>query len=215
MAEKDSEPTSFDPRHRIIGAIIVVSLAVILIPMILDERDAPSQLKDANEIPRRSADAEEADTRVVVTPVGELGADKGKATADDAKAPATASPAPAPESKAPLPEPPPVARESAPAVAKPPVAKPAERPAEKATATPADGSWYVQVGVYSNRDNAQRVVEKLKGRGFSVVTDTVKIEGGKATRLRVGPYRDKSAAEKAAARIEKDTGLHGMVRQVN
>jgi DedD protein len=208
MADKDSEPTSFDPRHRIIGAIIVVSLAVIFIPMILDERDTPSVLKEVNEIPRRSADADDAATRVVVTPVGDLGTDKDK--------PAPATPealAPKPPDQAPPREPVvPVPSESAtPAPAAKPAAKPVAK--DKPPAVPADANWYVQVGVYASRDNAQRVIEKLKGRGFAVVSDTVKIEGGKATRLRVGPYRDKAAAEKAAARIEKETGLHGIVRQ--
>ncbi|KPK69033.1 MAG: hypothetical protein AMJ84_10215 [Acidithiobacillales bacterium SM23_46] len=211
MAQKDSEPTSFDPRHRIIGAIIVVSLAVIFIPMILDERDAPSQLKDATEIPKRATDAEEATTKVVVTPVGELGTEKGKSVPGSGVPPVPDVAAPKTEGQAPSRQPLPVTGESTPPA---PVAKPAEKPVEKTPSATAGGTWYVQVGVYSNRDNAQRVVEKLKGRGFAVVTDTVNIEGGKATRLRVGPYRDKSAAEKAAARIEKDTGLHGIVRQV-
>lgn len=208
MAEKDSEPTRFDPRHRIIGAIIVVSLAVIFIPMILDERDTPSVLKEVNEIPKRSADADDAATRVVVTPVGELGADQDK------RAPATPDAVvPKPQDQAPPREPAvPVPADSAPPA---PAAKPAEKPVakDKAPAAPTDANWYVQVGVYASRENAQRVVEKLKGRGFAVVTDTVKIEGGKATRLRVGPYRDKAGAERAAARIEKETGLHGIVRQ--
>lgn len=210
MAEKDSEPTSFDPRHRIIGAIIVVSLAVIFIPMILDERDTPSVLKEVSEIPKRAADADDAATRVVVTPVGDLGADKDK--------PAPATPealAPKPQDQAPPRAPVvPVPSESA---APAPAAKPAEKPVakDKAPAVPADAGWYVQVGVYASRENAQRVIEKLKGRGFAVVTDSVKIEGGKATRLRVGPYREKVGAERAAARIEKETGLHGMVRQAH
>jgi len=211
MADKDAEPTSFDPRHRIIGAIIVVSLAVILIPMVLDERETPSQLKEPGEIPGRAASADEVETRVVVTPVGDLGADKGKEAPQAASAITSRDSSPASEEKSPPREPPPAVKESAPPAT---VAKPAEKPAEKTPAVSGDGSWYVQVGVYSNRDNAQRVVEKLKGRGFAVVTDTVKIEGGKATRLRVGPYRDRSGAEKVAVRIEKDTGLHGIVRQV-
>lgn len=210
MAEKDSEPTSFDPRHRIIGAIIVVSLAVIFIPMILDERDTPSVLKEVNEIPRHAADADDAATRVVVTPVGELGGDKDKRAP---LTPDTATPK-AQEQATPREPVVPVPSESA---APAPAAKPAEKPVakDKAPAAPADANWYVQVGVYASRENSQRVVEKLKGRGFAVVTDTVKIEGGKATRLRVGPYRDKTGAERAAARIEKETGLHGMVRQAH
>jgi len=211
MAEKDNEPTRFDPRHRIIGAIIVVSLAVILIPMILDERDAPSQLKEATGIPQRPGESETSETKVVVTPLDELGAEKRSGTPEAGAAVAPAPEAPKLEGKpgtSPKPETAPAASERATPVAPPP------EPAEKAPPASAAAGWYVQVGVYSNRENAQRVVEKLKGRGFAVVTDTVKIEGGKATRLRVGPYRDKGAAERGAARIEKETGLHGIVRQL-
>jgi cell division septation protein DedD len=40
----------------------------------------------------------------------------------------------------------------------------------------------------------------------------VALEGGKATRLRVGPYKDKAAAEKARGHIQKLLGESVLVR---
>jgi cell division septation protein DedD len=45
-----------------------------------------------------------------------------------------------------------------------------------------------------------------------VKSDTVTLEGGKATRLHVGPYKDKAAAEKARVRIQKLLGESVLVR---
>src|SRR5581483_10168101 len=42
MTNRDA-PHEFDPKHRIIGAIVVVALAVIFVPMILSQREAPSE----------------------------------------------------------------------------------------------------------------------------------------------------------------------------
>src|SRR5436309_2142929 len=66
MAREDQRP-QFNPRHRIAGAIILVSLAVIFVPMLLDDSTPPKEMRPLTEIPAR--DAPVSETRVVVTPV--------------------------------------------------------------------------------------------------------------------------------------------------
>ncbi len=218
MAEQDSGPAKFNPKHRIIGAIILVALAVIFIPMLLDETQPPPELKGTPEIPARPA-AAGAETKVVVRPMASLDAP----SRDSARAPGEptkdAAPAPVQESVTPFSGEPlkpvaparevaeaPGAKEAAkpaPAADKPKTAKAA--PGEKADSA-APKSWIVQVGVYSNPENAARVESRLKSHGHTVREERIKIATGSAVRLRIGPYRDKAVAQKARDQVEKDTG---------
>jgi DedD protein len=213
MAEKDDAP-KFNARHRIVGAIIVVALAVILVPMILEENEPPAELKGISEIPARS----DGDKQVVVTPVADLAKDAAE-TKDAKVPPPTAAVAPVelpPVSKPAAEEPKPVARteiaKSEPLAEKPATAA-TKGAAEKAAAkaTKVTKGWVVQVGVYANPENAARVRDKLKTLDLAVKEERITLDGSKAVRLRVGPYRDRAAAVKAQARIQKDAGVQGVV----
>jgi len=182
MTPKD--PRDFNPKHRILGAIIVVSAAVIFVPMILVRRDAPAE--PASGAPSAAAAGE---TKVVVTPVR-----------------------PAPRAEPPNAETTPVpsngANEHA-AASAPAAGKPAAKPAEPKSAD--TKGWAVQVGTYANGANAARLEEQLKKHGHAVKAERVALGGGNATRLRVGPFRDKALALKAQGQIEKQTGVRGSV----
>jgi DedD protein len=207
MAENEGEAPRFDPKHRIIGAIILVALAVIFIPMILDESNPPPEVKDGAESGAKPAAPGTPETKVVVTPVAELG--PGAATAP---LPAKPAEAPAPVAE-PAAKPEPAAEPAAAAKPAPAVAEKKEKPAtEGEKAAPGRKTWIVQVGVYSHADNARRSEAKLREHGYAVMSDTVALEGGKATRLRVGPYKDKAAAEKARGHIQKLLGESVLVR---
>lgn len=211
MAENETDVSRFDPKHRIIGAVILVSLAVIFIPMILDESSAPPELNGAAPAPSSAAPGA-PETKVVVTPVARLDAPAEPAV-DAAPAPAGNKPV---AELATVPEP-------APLTARPEGRKPAPDTRDAApTKTPdpdkpakSGKRWVVQVGVYSHADNAKRVQDKLQAAGFNVISDNVTVSGDKAVRLRVGSYKDKAAAEKAQAQIEKRLGTTVLVRAVN
>jgi DedD protein len=211
MAQQDSGPATFNPKHRIIGAIILVALAVIFIPMLLDETQPPTDLKDSPEIPARPS-AQAPDTKVVVTPLAQLDAqDKKEPVA--AAGPADIAPS-APEPTKVFGGEPLKPVEAPPPAASPAPEKTADKPAAaKSTKTDKAGAkgWVVQVGVYAHRDNAERVESKLKSHGHAVREETVKIATGTAVRLRIGPYRDKAVAQKARDQIEKDTGEKAVV----
>ncbi len=197
MADRDDARPEFSPKHRIVGAIVLVALVVIFVPMILSGREPPPELKGAREAPPR---AEITETRVLVTPV----------TTDEATPPESSEtvkvvevpvePKSAPEAK-------PAAPVEKPAEAK----KPDPAPAKPAAAKIEDG-WMVQVGTFTNLQNATRLRDKLKGLGLSVHTDTVTVSGKKAMRLRVGPFADRAKADKAQAQIRKETGVAGVVQ---
>src|SRR3989344_1361412 len=66
MADRDDARPVFNPKHRIVGAIVLVALVVIFVPMVLNEREPPAELKGATEAPARKV---VADTKLVVAPV--------------------------------------------------------------------------------------------------------------------------------------------------
>lgn len=193
MTQKDSR--DFDPKHRVIGAIIVVSLAVIFVPMILDRREAPTELSAPEH--GRAPGTQSGDTKVVVTPV------RPEPSNQADKIETAPSPTPNPARSAP----PPVAATPLPPAT---VVKPAVKPAEPKAADVKAG-WVVQVGTFSSTTNAARLEEQLKKLGHAVKAERIAIERGNATRLRVGPFRDKSLAVKAQGQIEKQIGVHGVV----
>jgi DedD protein len=69
MTRKNGSNADFNPKHRIVGAIIVVSLAVIFVPMILDEREPPARRNSIVDVPEQSKTENGADTRLVVVPI--------------------------------------------------------------------------------------------------------------------------------------------------
>ena len=83
----------------------------------------------------------------------------------------------------------------------------------KSEPTKSGGSFYLQVGVFSNADNARDLAAKLKKQWFSVSSERMDTR----TRIRVGPYSSREAADKARHKLEAqgmkpalvDTGRRG------
>lgn len=130
-------------------------------------------------------------------------------------------PKPAPKAE-PKPEPKPEAKP-----APKPVVSDAERarallegrppvPASTAAAAPAkaeankQGRFIVQVGAFADAGKASEVRAKLEMSGLKTYTQVVDTKDGKRTRVRVGPYDQRDAADKAATRI-KGLGLPASV----
>ncbi len=197
MADRDDARPEFDPKHRIVGAIVLVALVVIFVPMILSGREPPPELKGAREAAPR---AEVTETKTVVTPVPVEQPQPPESSEAMKVVEVPVEPKPVPESK-------PAAPAEKPAEAK----KPDPAPAKPAAAKIEDG-WMVQVGTFTNLQNATRLRDKLKSLGLSVHTDTVTVSGKKAMRLRVGPFADRAKADRAQAQIRKETGVAGVVQ---
>lgn len=195
MAERDDKQ-GFNPKHRIIGAIVLVALAVIFVPMILDDRPPPKSTQQINEIPT-------PDTKIVVTPV-----------IPDIAAPNIAPAKPIPsisaQPEAPPPAPKPVIK---PELEKPAAALVQKAPTPKAPAANASAKsgWVVQLGAFSNPDNAQRLQKKLKQHGYTAVLDNITLDKGRGVRVLVGPYVSNDEAKSIQARIQSQAGVKGVV----
>jgi DedD protein len=196
MTQRESGQ-DFDPKHRIVGAIVIVVFAVILIPIILSNRQSSPERPDLQPLAPGEPVAEK--DRVAVTNLSP--ADSGRES-DDAGAQPHAASAPTTATL------PPTHQKKATASSAPPST---EARASDAASTRPDSGWVVQVGTFSKSANAARLEQKLRTGGHPLLVEHITLDGNKAVRLRVGPFRDRTAALKAQARIGKEVGVKGVV----
>lgn len=65
-----------------------------------------------------------------------------------------------------------------------------------------EGRFIVQIGAFADADKASEVRQKLERAGLKSYTQVVNTKEGQRTRVRVGPFDGRDAADKAAARIK-------------
>ena len=76
--------------------------------------------------------------------------------------------------------------------------------AEPSKATPELIRWYIQVGSFSQKENALSLWEKLRQQGFPVSLDTIPSEQGSTIyRLRIGPELDGKRAAAMKSKLDK------------
>ena len=80
----------------------------------------------------------------------------------------------------------------------PPAAKPAPSPA---TAVGATGNWRIQLGAFSQKGGAEALYQKLSGKAALSGRRAFYIPVGSITRLQVGPFESKAAAEAACRAV--------------
>lgn len=64
--------------------------------------------------------------------------------------------------------------------------------------------FYVQVGYFKNRSNAERLVEKLKRKGYDGYLATQIKDGSTFYRVKVGQFKTKSEAEAQSGKLKSD-----------
>ena len=176
-------------RRRLIGAIVLVTAMVVVLPMVLDPEPRPS--------------GEEVSVRI---PPPDSGAFSPK-LAPEPSAPKAAPPAPAVEAKPDAKAPPAAPAKPAPEkTAKAAPAKPAAPPSPKVAGT----EYVIQVIALADADKANELREKIAAAGIKSYTEVVKTVKGDVTRVRAGPFADRTAAEKAQQQL-KAIGLSGNI----
>ncbi len=171
-------------RRRLVGAIAIVALLVVFVPMILDQEPRTGREPALAIPPRENA-----------PPLPAPGQRAPAAPAPQA-APAAATPAPAP------------AAAPSPARSAPPAA-PASK-AAKAPAAPHLEGFAVQVGAFKDEDTLRAAREKLAAAGLAHYTEHLDAASGGLTRLRAGPFKTRQAAEAALAKAKLQS-LDGQV----
>jgi cell division protein FtsN len=101
---------------------------------------------------------------------------------------------------APAPAPPPA---PAPAPAPPPAPPPAPAPTHvSGTDSPVAQQYFIQVGAFANLQNARKTMTQLEAMGLDAGAAPVVVEDGRLTRIRVGPFKTRPEARKAADKIK-------------
>lgn len=222
-----SEPLSVDEarlraRRRLIGALVLVSVAVVGFPLLFDTSPRPLPLDipvtvSGSDLPAfapvnaasDAAAARQASSGEDVAAERPAEVERAPAAAATGAAAASADGvARAPELE---PTPPAPARKPAPAAAPPkPDAEAARALAalqDKPEAAPkpgeADTRFVVQVGAFSEAASARQVRQRVEKLGLKTYTQVVDTASGKRIRVRIGPYRDRDEADRAAARLKR------------
>ncbi len=181
-------------KERIIGAAVLVLVVVLVVPVFLDGPPEEGAVVSERVPLPGQADQE---TRTVVL-------DRDRSTpvpANDSNQPAetTPRPQPAPVRAATQPEPEPESTQTRTAPA--PVAEePAAQTAADASST---GMWAVQLGSFGNADNADRLAADLRSEGHAAFLSQVSTSAGQRHRVRIGPQKDRAAAEAVAAKLRE------------
>jgi DedD protein len=188
-------------KKRLVGATVLVSLVVIFVPMLLEEKTRDEPAITGTNIPKRP------DIRLSsrVLPL------------DDED---LAEPPPQPDI-----EPPPPAEPDTPQVAsddKPPQpesgkkepAGEAESPDQTETQSEVRvglSAWVIQAASYSTREKADKAIADLRKSGFEAFLEQAHVNKQDVYRVRIGPELNRRRAEATLARLEKEFKLKGLI----
>lgn len=78
------------------------------------------------------------------------------------------------------------------------------------TAADTTKGFVVQLGAFSDQLKAKQQQANLASNGFKAYTETLKIDNNEVTRVRIGPFMGRSAAENELKKLKK-IGLDGVV----
>jgi len=206
-------------KQRMVGALVLVALAVIFLPMLFSRQDEQRQVEvQARAAPQAPAMPQVQVESVVVPepqalPQEPVPSDEEIAQQEAPVAPvAPVAPAPAAKPVTPPPAPAPV-----PALA----AKPATPPSQPISAAPgkpdtsqsrvdANGlsvSWSVQLASLANRESAEKLQKTLRSQGYNAYIRTA---DGK-NRVFVGPLIERAEADRLRDLLNRQQNLKGFV----
>ena len=204
-------------KQRLLGAAVLIALAIIFVPMFLSGSGPKTSSETANlqAPPTPDRRFQERTLSLDLPPAdGSPAASTPAATAETAPDPnriTTVDTASVPRAE-PVAEPPPivtptvaapVATAPEPTPASKPEMAPAKEPVENLPGTAANGSFFVHLGDYGAKKNATDLVATLKKAGYAVFTESSSFGGKPTLRVRVGPFANRADAEATRLRISQ------------
>jgi cell division septation protein DedD len=186
-------------KERLTGGVILVVLLVLLVPELLT---GPRPV-----LPPIPAQPDQAPMRSYTLELGDVPrANRGPVAASTTTPPAAdpVAVSSAPLSSAPVPDTPTPPATPATAPARTPGAVAPRVAAAAPVPAPAHGAgtWTVQLGTFSRRDNAARLVSGLKSHGFGAAISEATKNGHTLFRVRVGTERDRAGAQRLLGRLK-------------
>ena len=179
-------------KQRMIGAVVLIALAVIFVPMILDgpDRQEPAVVEmEVPLAPKFSFESKLPDPQ----PLDELPVTAKSSRPGTQKAPLEGED----EAKAQ------VLQEIQPAPAV------VEATANHIEPRPSLSAWAVQVAAFAEKDKALALQEKLSADKYSVFTEKFLNEGKVLFRVKAGPEVKRENADQLRAKIATDHGITG------
>ena len=218
-------------KQRLVGAIVLVSLAVVFVPILFDsprelnggysttpiaeiperpqvEADPPARVSiEAPETPRLDAEVEREQGRQGSgTDTAAAGASSAtpasSSTSSDTSASAPASGATGSSASA-------RSSDSSSAGSAPATAEPDNASGEKQAS--ASGEWVVQLGSFRESENARALRKSLLDKGYTAFVEPGPSAQGEVFRVFVGPMPRRQEAEDSAARLRREMALKGIV----
>lgn len=180
-------------RRRLVGAIALVVLIVVIVPVILDQQ--PRTVTQPLTVRIPGQDGAPFNTPVLPPPLPSPPSGvpkKGGAPQAADKRPADAATSNVPKSR--VPERKGVRQRSK-------RENTDEADARRAKALLEDDLYVVPLGAFTQSDNAKQVREKASSAGVKSYTETIKVPQGERIRVRAGPFANRDAAEKARQKL--------------
>ncbi|OOZ38527.1 SPOR domain-containing protein [Solemya elarraichensis gill symbiont] len=206
-------------KKRLTGAIVLVALVVIFVPMLLEEKtsrielgplipEQPQENFSTGLIPKESVTAiaepvEPADAQRYELPVGEVMEQPASTTpADEIMVPTEVVKI---EESTPVQAPHP---DEQPQQATTTAAEPVKTPLQGKVVTQ---GWVIQAGSFGQSSNADKLKNRLTQSGRSAFIEPIEVKGKMLYRVRVGPLEKRAEADRQLAIIEKEFQLKGKV----
>ncbi len=177
-------------RYRMVGAIVLIFLAVLFLPWLFDGAGYEAMQGLERPIPDRPLFVE---PHTPSAPAGDLRRPAAESISGE-EAPVVATPEIAPP--APVPE------------ARAPAARPAPSPAEPAAARV---GWAVQVGSFGREVNAREQAQRLREAGFTVFVERGKADGRDVWRVKAGPRAERDQALQLRDELQRRMDVSGIV----
>ena len=187
-------------KERLVGAAVLVILAVIFIPMLFNDTPGNEPVITESNIPPKPDDIPvppEADfnSRIIPLQQGETGTavsttekkTKEKPTEENKPATVTATEEQKPTQTAMV----------------------NEEPATNMGLS----AWVVQLGSFTSEENAQALNQKLRKTGYKAFVEPLKQKTSVVYRVRVGPELKREDAESIREQLKKNLNLDGIIAQ--
>lgn len=221
-------------KQRLVGAVVLVSLAVVFVPILFDmprEMNGGTSTTGISEIPERPWGGSESSVSITLdlpqTPRVDAEVqrernrnaparedeDTGTASNDTAPVSAdsgnTAVDATSNSSGA-------VASAKVPSVSRSKASATTRNPDDgtgngQAAAAQASGGWMIQLGSFQKPENALALRKRLQSRGYPAFVESGSSAQGAVSRVFVGPMSDRRQAKTSATKLQREMALEGIV----
>lgn len=195
-------------KQRLVGAAVLVGLAVIFVPMLVERSPIETPRIEESNIPAAPATAPSGEftSKIVplepvepVTPVVPPSAEQAmEAAAPAAVAAGETSTAAAREGA--VPRVPPSAVDEG--------GEPAPVGADQRAAV---NAWVIQLGSFASEQNARDLEARLQKEGYAAFVEKIGAGEEQKFRVRVGPELLRAKADQAREKLEKELNLKGIV----